>query len=833
MQGIRFRIPRVIGASLLVGALGCQSGDSKDSNGADDGNPADVGDLKGSVGSALLRAEDCPDLLAKIQQDAIMKAKLAAFQMKLQIMLHPGKDVGGSNGGGVSVDDGSFGTGGSPLPPNAGGDPSTGPSEGGGESGGNAGGGMTDSDGGGTRGPTAASGTNRQVADVDEADFVKLVKGGERMFLLHGSKLVALKSWPAAQTALDGQALLIEGSPSEMFVTEDGKRAVIFSSVYDYSNGIRGGASPADGPYCGRGYCGGGQSFAKVTVADLSGGVPKTVRELYYEGSYLSSRRYTADGTDVVRTVFQGYSRYAGLFSPDVEVFDAWGRAYPQEVLDSQLDEWVARTSASIEATVLEDWLPLVREHKGDKFVTIEPTCNAYYVPKAGLTDYGLTHVLSMDINDTSGKLGGVTIMGAATTVYSNADHLVLAQPDYRWGRGFDANRPGMDFGLVSEQETALHMFAINGADTEYKASGWVPGQVPWNNSQFAIDEKAGAIRIATTGWVRTNPKAEQEDPAFWESHPENHVFTTRPEAGVLKIAGATKNLGHPGETIFAARFVGDRGYVVTAIQQRDPLVVVDVKNPEQLSVLGEVEIAGFSQYVHPIDDNHLVTIGSNDSGSGIKLQMFDVTDPMNIPQPKVLDFGDGSSSEATYNHKAFTYFKEQNLLAVPLYNYGWNGNGKGNQYGSFLKVIKVSTQTGFKLLGAVDHARMYAEQNCGYCDETACYNYSCGYQPEVRRGHFVADDSDTFVYSISYGGVLVNNLDDLATPIASVELPAPMWSEGSWYEGTGGGNGSTPGGQPGGGNVGSDSTGGTKPPVAQDAGPATGGDADAGVAMQ
>lgn len=844
MQGLRHWIPRVIGASLLVGAFGCQGSDSKskgsDGPGADDENPANVDDLTGSVASALLRAEDCPDLLAKIQEDAIMKAKLAAFQLKLQVLLNPGKDVLITNGGGE--DDGAFGSGGNggipvsgEAPPLA--DPSAGPAQGGGDVGGNVGGGdgATDSEGGGTRGPTAASGTNRQVADVDEADFVKLVKGGERMFLLHGSKLLALDSWPAAKTKLDGEALLIEGSPTEMFVTEDGKRAVIFSGVYDYSNGIRGGAYAGDSEYCKGGYCGGGQSFAKVTVADLTGDVPKTVRELYYEGSYLSSRRYEGDASNVVRAVFQGYSRYAGLFTPEVDVFDAWGRPYPIEIIEQQLDAWVARVTASVEATVLEDWLPLVREHKGDKFITIEPTCNAYYVPKAGLTEYGLTHVLSMDINEASGKLGGITIMGAASTVYSNAEHLVLAQPDYRWGRGLEASAPGTDFGLVSEQSTALHMFAIAGADTKYEASGWVPGQVPWNNSQFAIDEQDGAIRIATTGWVRTNPKAERDDPDFWQSHPENHVFTTRPEEGVLKIAGKTENLGHPGETIFAARFVGDRGYVVTAIQQQDPLVVVDVANPEKLSVLGEVEIPGFSQYVHPIDDNHLVTIGSNDSGSGIKLQMFDVTNPMDIPQPKVLDFGNGSSSEATFNHKAFTFFKEGNLLAVPLYNYGWDGTR--NEYGSFLEVIKVSTKTGFKLLGEVDHAPLYGAQQCGQCDENGCYDYYCGYQPEVRRGHFVSGDDGTFVYSISYGGVLVNNLDDLENPVASVALPQPEWSEGSWY-------GSDNPSSGGGGSMGSASgTGGTSepvppdtvgemPPEDSDAGAATVG-ADGDVAMQ
>ncbi len=833
MKQLRRWIPRLMGAGLLVGAAGCT--ESVNSNGDGPGfageNPGNVGDLKGSVDSALLRAESCPDLLSKIQADAVIKLQLAAVRAKHEIALNPegGPNAGirgEATGGGDSFGSSTGGTGGPGLPPSTGSDvpQNTGAgSEGGGD------GDVATGDPGSTHGPTSASDTNTQVDGVDEADFVKLAKGGERMFLLHGSTLLALKSWPAAQTALEGKGLQIEGSPSEMFVTEDGTRAVVFSTVNDYGGAISGGAA-LRGDYCGPGYCGGGQSFAKVTLADVSGDVPKTLRELYYEGSYLSSRRYPGENQDVVRAIFQAYSRYQGLFYPDIETRDPWGRVYAGDVIDRQLAEWVERTSASIRATVLSDWLPLVREAKAGKLSTVEPACDAYYVPKAGLADYGLTHVLSMDITQAAGPLGGITIMGAAQTVYSNADHLVLAQPDYRWG-------PAVDFGLVDQQQTALHMFAIDGAKTSYAASGWVPGFVPGTNSQFAIDEKGGALRIATTGWVRDNPKAEQDTSEFWQQHPENRVFALQAHDSVLSVSGKTEPLGHERETITAARFVGDRGYVVT-FERTDPLIVVDVADPTKLVTLGEIEIPGFSEYMHPIDDDHLVTIGQNGTDGGTQLQMFDVSDPKQIPQPMVLDFGQGSSSEARYNHKAFTYFAEKNVLAVPLYNYGYDAR-RGNIYGSSLQLIKVSTQTGFKLLGGVNHAPLYATsaQNCGRCDQQGCYDYSCGYAPEVRRGHFVADDADTFVYSISYGGVLVNNLDDLVVPVAKVELPAPQWSDGSWYGlGDGSGMGTYPGGGSEGGSTGSASGGdpvSVTPEPAADAGSSVPGDADGGVAME
>ncbi len=828
MHRLRSWIPSVIGAGLLFGAMGCQSsGGSGDGKGVGGDNPGSVDDVTGSVGSALQQAQDCPDLLTKIQDDAVMKANLAAFRFKLQLAASDGD--GTSVDAGAGGDDPSFGnSGGSSNGGSTGGvgaapPPTSAPGDGASDDGSEGG---TGSNGGsqGPRSPVSSSDTNTQVEGVDEADFVKLVKGGERMFLLHGSKLFALKSWPANETALDGDTLEIEGQPSEMFVTADGKRAVIFSTVNDYGGGGGGfgsgtGGGGFDGDVCSPEYCGGnGRSFAKVTVADVSGTKPAVLREFYYEGSYLSSRRYAGDKQDVVRAVFQGYARYQDLFYPNIETQDAWGRTYADEVIDSQLKNWVERTAAAIRATELGDWLPLVREVKDGKLVAVAPSCDGYYVPKAGLADYGLTHVLSMDINQVAGDLGGITIMGAVSTVYSNAEHLVLAQPDYRWNN----NR---DFGLVDQQQTALHMFEIDGAATKYEASGWVPGHVPSVNSQFAIDEKAGAIRIATTGWVRDNPKASRDQDAFWSQHTENRVYTTRTADKVLEVAGKSEPLGKVNESITAARFVGDRAYVVTFLRT-DPLIVLDLKNPEKVAVLGEIEIPGFSEYMHPIDQNHLVTIGQNGSGSGTWLQMFDVTDPKNIPDPHELDFGNGSSSEARYNHKAFTYFDDQNLLAVPLFNYGYNQSTSRQTYGSTLQVIKVSTKTGFKLLGAVDHAPLYASnlQNCGYCDQFGCYDYSCGYQPEVRRGHFVAGAESTFVYSVSYGGVLVNNLDDLDTAVATVELPAPSWSGGGWYD-----DGMIGGGEDSGGSStgGWSNTGGSVeplPPEPVDAGAATSG---------
>lgn len=777
-------LKRVLGTGLMLCWVGCSSGDGDEPGGGS--GPAVP--ARGAV-AALSRADSCDDLLSKIQDDAIAKVKLAAELAKTRR----------ASGGGFDEDEGDFstsdpgsfdnssdesddGAGESVQGPtrNAGVKPSgngglavpaadaPSPSKGEEVAGGDGSNGTSSS---GTppslSGPTGASETNSQVANVEEADFVKVVQSGAGIFLLHGNTLVKLKSFPAAETAVVGTALKIEGSPSELFVSDAGK-AIVFSSA-SVTSSRNGGATTTDA--CSSdGNCYGGGNGTKITIADVTVDPPRVLRELYYEGGYVSSRRYDALPADVVRVILQSGADYYGLYEPRVQWNDAWGRPYDDATIAAQLNEWVARSTASIRKTTLTDWLPNAEEKVNGQRVTVAPNCASYYVPVAGLSDYGLTQVLSLDLATPANPVGGVTIVGATSTVYSNTSRLVLAQPDYRWsGRA--------DFGIVDQQRTAVHAFDLAAANTNYVASGWVSGQLPPHNPQFGIDVgKDGSLRLATTGFVRDKPDAKPNTADFWQQHPETYVTVLQVAGNQLEQVGKTGNLGLPRETIQSARFVGDRAYVVT-YEQKDPLVVVDVTNPRAPTVLGQISIPGFSQYMHPLDDNHLITVGQGASW-GIQLQLFDVTDPKNIPAPKVLDFGSGSSSEASYSHKAFTLYN--GVLAVPVSGSYASQDFRRRYFSSALRLVKVDAATGFSLLGTVDHAQLYADNGagvrCGQCDPTGCYDYACGYSPEVRRGVFVSAGASTYVYSFSSAGVLVNDLTNLVTPVAKVGLPQPQY---------------------------------------------------------
>lgn len=784
---------RWIGAGLLLGGTACSGSDNP---GADSGPGATPSDQLRTSDTSLLRADSCADLLTKIQDDAIAKLDLALELAKTRYaqkgdVRHSVDDAvdagstavgGGVVGGGgtsapgaVTVDEGV-----PALPPRA--------SAGADGSANSAGSGTSASgatQGAGPQEILGASDTNTQVEGVDEADFVKLVDSGKGMFLLHGNTLLRLKTYPPEDLSIEAPRLEIEGSPSELFVTDDG-RAVIFSSVYGYGGfgGPGGIAYPAVGVPCGPEFCGGyAGNITKITLADVSGESLTTLRELYFQGGYVSSRRYG----DVVRVVLQSYGAYSGLYEPDVDAYDAWGRPYPKEEVFAQLAQWRERVASSIRNTELTDWVPVAKEAKDKQLVDVAPDCDAYFVPQPGLAEGGLVHVLSLDTSKDDAPLGGVTIMGQASTVYSNLDRLVLAQPDYRFSSS--------DFGFIDQQRTSLHVFGLSGSDTTYLASGWVSGQLPRQNQQFGLDVDGDhVLRVATTGQVRANPDASPEDPAFWQTRTENRVSTLRQQENTLELVGASDPLGHEGESVQSARFVEDRAYVVTA-RNKDPLIVLDLSDASEPVVLGEIEIPGFSQYVHPLDAEHLITFGDSGSAS-TQLQLFDVSDPLHIPEPKRLDFGGGSSSETSYSHKAFTFYAPESLIALPVTANRYEGGMYS--YLAALRVIRVDAEMGFTLLGSVDHSDLYANPNGGdcvsYCDAWGCKD-SCGYYGggEVRRGHFVEDSDATYVYAISTAGVSVSDLDDPKDPIVEVKLPAMTYSQGPWYaSGSTSGAGST-----------------------------------------
>ena len=207
-------------------------------------------------------------------------------------------------------------------------------------------------------------------------------------------------------------------------------------------------------------------------------------------------------------------------------------------------------------------------------------------------------------------------------------------------------------------RKTIIHKISIDEDKIEYVAKGTVPGRLL---NQFSMDENGDRFRVATTNEIYTQYEGTIRS---------NAVYVLNEK---LEIVGELEEIA-PDESIFSTRFIEDRLYMVT-FQQIDPFFVIDLSS-DTPKILGELKIPGFSNYLHPYDEEHIIGVGRDtkemDNGRvqqlGIKIALFNVAD---VSNPKVVDdtiIGDSSTqSEALYNHKAFFYDKSREVLSIPI----------------------------------------------------------------------------------------------------------------------------------------------------------------------
>lgn len=800
----------VLGTASVLLIVACSAADEAlDDEVGPDGVPR-----LGETRLQLERAADCDDLLARIQDGVLVQLGERADALKRgeDGYVTPGVAIGngvaegdfarpsGATGQGPT---GSGSTANTGAPPGeAGADPIAQPAPSPD---------AADNDGGGF------SGTTVQVKDVDEADIVKT--DGDRIFLLHGGTLFVIGAWPAAATEVLGSTP-IDGSPAEMFV-KDGK-AVVFSRVY----GDLSAASTAPDPY---GYDAYG-SYTKLTVLDVAGAQPSVLRESYIEGDYNSARRHD----DLVRAVVQDGFKIPNIGSPNIEYRDVFGQPFPQADIDAQVDAWLERTVRSIRSTELGDWLPREFEKEGGDLVAVAPRCADHYSPDPGLTQSGVTSVVSLDLADVTAPLGGATILGNAERVYSNEDVVLITQTDYRYS--YDAS---------ASLQTIIHRFDIAGSATSYTASGAVPGSI---HDQFSLDERDGIIRVSATEqpWGRGGgvtispgvavdapaPAPASNDPAGASAmaapeqpvsdsdeaiapapEPEprpaptpvpqpqvptsvSRVLTLGTSGDSLEVLGSTEDFGET-EQIFATRFIGDRGYVVT-FRRTDPLFVIDLSDAADPHVVGELHIPGFSNYLFPLDDDHLFSIGrdATDEGvvQGLALQIFDVSDPTAPALAFKYAFPDVGDSPANVDHRAIAFHPDRGIVAFPHTN--WQ-TGE-----STLEVFELSVESGFEPLGGMgmsdeldldqclsryfgytagpelEELRAQVENDPAWQREVLT---SCRYGHVFRRGLF----RDDFVYGISNTGISVYDFTEMAAgAVSDLRLPAEVYTDGGFAGG-------------------------------------------------
>ncbi len=457
-------------------------------------------------------------------------------------------------------------------------------------------------------GARSEGGTNVQVAGVDESDIVKT--DGEHLYIARDNRLHVAK---IREGGVDFIASLRiggrhsgTGGPRELLISGETLLAIgsSFDEVAHFGLGSRA-PRRADRTW-----------VYEIDISDPAS--PRIVRSLHSYGTFSTARLVGSSARLVLEAAPQLDYFHSSFFSGAgaSESGENW-------------EDWIARVP-------LSDWLPrfAMIDHRNFSWRTgYTVACERVHLAPdrdgaaSGPTPppaFDLTTLITFDLSGDDGisRWGSTAVATDEDAVYATSNSLYIASSD-RLG------------------DTDIHRFDLSDpSKPAYDATAHAGGTLL---NQFAMSEYDGHLRVAATVW-RT-----------WT--PEN-TLTVFDIGDDLKEVGKVTGLG-PTESIFAVRFLGDRGFVVT-FRQVDPLYVLDLSDPTAPAVTGELKIPGFSRYLHPLGGGLLLGVGQDadpETGwaEGLQVSLFDVSNPAAPAQIARLPLGRAESA-AEFDHRAFTY---------------------------------------------------------------------------------------------------------------------------------------------------------------------------------
>lgn len=452
-------------------------------------------------------------------------------------------------------------------------------------------------------------------------------------------------------------------------------------------------------------------------------GVPVFVRELQLEGHYVTSR--------MIGSSLYLIANKHNLLYPLLEAADADADAEPNE----------------------RNFEPIWRDTAISQEPSTIPLKRLHYFPDS--PEDGTLLIGAVDLKEPGTAMHVSAYLGSAGTVYASTENLYIAIPRSIWPTDA-AGRP--QYTARPKLQTDIYKFRLDGGSTAYAGQGSVPGHVL---NQFSMDEYDGRFRIATTsGYMWAEDSADIS---------KNNLYVLDER---LKTIGSLEDLA-PGERIYSARFMGSRAYMVT-FRNVDPLFAIDLSDPAKPTVLGQLKIPGYSDYLHPYDEHHLIGFGKETITAtprdgrgepmayylGMKLSLFDVTD---VTQPKEIFkevIGDrGTHSDLLHDHKALLFDRTSGLLAFPVELMEVKEETGRNEYdmppyGEFVYqgayVYRVDLDEGFNLRGRITHLSADDLAKAG--------DYGYDYRKKVQRILYAGD----MLYTMSDAILKVNALHSL-----------------------------------------------------------------------
>ncbi len=598
--------------------------------------------------------------------------------------------------------------------------------------------------------------TNVQVDGVDEADVVKT--DGQYIYQVNRQRIMIVKANPSDNMSISSIVKFIDSNfnPQEIYV--DGNNLTVIGNAWV--------SEPTPVP----------------TQTPLPKETPAPIEGSSLGAAPISKMAMPVIGVDVPTDVY-----YPGVISKTVTrslVFDVSDRQAPKLMRTVELDgDYISSRKINDSVYIVTNkWLdtyqlmnqsiskPLACVLDNNQKTDIGYD-QLYYLPET--TEMNLLQVAGFRLNAPDQDVSIASYMGAGTTVYASTDHLYVAAQKTQWHPMMFFVRPMMSkmatgfMSPQSETKTNLFKFALDNGKVAFEKQGTVDGTLL---NQFSLDESDGNLRVAvTTGNV-------------WDGSSQNHLIVLDEKLQQIgKLEGLAK-----GERIYSVRFMGKRAYLVT-FKKVDPLFVIDLADPKNPTVLGELKIPGFSDYLHPYDENHLIGVGKDAAeadettnantgifpGSngfayykGLKLAVFDVTDVNNPKQMFETGIGDrGTDSEALYNHKAFLFNKDKGILALPVTLLEIKNKTESTpvtQYGEFTfqgaYIYKLDLTNGFQLKGRISHMpENESPTNGGWYDEIR----------KVDRTLYIGNS----IYTLSQGTIQANDWNTMKK-IGSVNLP-------------------------------------------------------------
>jgi uncharacterized secreted protein with C-terminal beta-propeller domain len=552
--------------------------------------------------------------------------------------------------------------------------------------------------------PVSHSDTNIQVAGVDESDIVKVGDDGY-IYQIHGGKIRVVKGFPLDIPLVQSADIVLPDSnftPSGIYIQEG--KLVVIGSAWQTLVQPELTSKMAYGYYWG-GW--GGYSQTRALVYDVSDHAnPKQIRDVAIDGDYLDSRRI-GDNLYFVTRTYPRYYMYGDVGATTIKA---------------------------------ADMLPSIVETKAGKTTTrLMNVTDVSYFPDFVEPDYVV--VASVNLAQPDKVISTKAYLGSGELVYASMQNLYLSASKYNFGGSSDA-------APQDTVNTQIYKFGIDKGAVTFSAAGEVAGTAL---NQYSMDENGDYFRIATTtqSWYSSTS----------QSH--NSLFVLNKE---MKTVGKLENLAK-GEKIYSTRFMGNRCYIVT-FQQVDPLFAIDLTVPENPFVAGELKIPGYSEYLHPYDENHLIGFGHDayvtESGSaiptGLKMALFDVSDMKNPKELYNVLIGDkGTSSPLTYNPKALYWDAEKHLFGFPvdLYEFPtvgvidkaspWN-YGVGKSQGAY--IYEVTPENGFvqkAMLSQLPATNVTVE----YGSSTNYYDYFVDRILRIDNSLFTLSNNQLNVYDL------------------------------------------------------------------------------------